>query len=248
MSSMRRVTGRDRRGASQISYPSLASFYTQGIKMHYDAALGVTSAASRVSQWNDQSGNGNNLVQGTGANQPLLVSSATPAGTPGIRLDSTARTMAKLAGATTTANAAWTWFAVVNVTADGIFWIHNNGAGTAGVRVNSTAGNKVLFVESASTLTDGARTANWEVWAWRIAASGGYGTAIDTKEFYVNGVLVAPSGASNLTQGTSAIDLGLAGSSALSTVAELAEAPQTLLSAADVIALSKGLMRKHGVT
>lgn len=246
--SIRRPTGRDRRGAQQIAYPSLSAFYAAGIKLHYDAALGVTSAASRVSQWNDQSGNGNHVTQGTGANQPLLVASATPAGTPAIQYDTTARQMARLASATVASGAVWTWFGVVQVTANGIMWIRNNNAGTAGVRVNSTAGNKVLFVESASTLTDGARTSNWEVWAWRIAASGGYGTAIDTKEFYVNGVLQAPSGASNLTQATTTVYLGLAGSSALFSVAELAEAPQTLLSAADVIALSKGLMRKHGVT
>ena len=39
----------------------------------YDAALGVTSASERVSEWANQLGSAGSLLQGTGANQPILL-------------------------------------------------------------------------------------------------------------------------------------------------------------------------------
>lgn len=41
----------------------------------FDASKGITLNGADVSQWDDQSGNGNNLIQGTEANQPLFNSS-----------------------------------------------------------------------------------------------------------------------------------------------------------------------------
>lgn len=41
----------------------------------YDAAKGITLNGADVSQWDDQSGNGNDLSQGTAADQPLFNSS-----------------------------------------------------------------------------------------------------------------------------------------------------------------------------
>jgi hypothetical protein len=47
-----------------------------GLKLWLDAGQGVTKDGSNyVSQWADQSGNGNNASQGTAANQPLYVAS-----------------------------------------------------------------------------------------------------------------------------------------------------------------------------
>ena len=53
----------------------------------WDAALGITIATG-VSQWDDQSGNGNNLLQAVGANQPTVTASAIN-GLPGILFDGT---------------------------------------------------------------------------------------------------------------------------------------------------------------
>src|SRR3990167_8515214 len=39
----------------------------------YDAALGVTSASERVSEWANQLGSAGSLLQGTGAHQPILL-------------------------------------------------------------------------------------------------------------------------------------------------------------------------------
>lgn len=52
--------------------PQWTSTSIAGVKAWYRADLG-TVIATGVSQWNDQSGNGNHLVQATGANQPIVV-------------------------------------------------------------------------------------------------------------------------------------------------------------------------------
>lgn len=51
-------------GASYVRGLAPAAWFRKGI--------GLTSAAGKVSAWADQSGNGRNLVQGTGAAQPSL--------------------------------------------------------------------------------------------------------------------------------------------------------------------------------
>ena len=205
-----------------------------------------------MSQWNDQSGNGNHLTQGTGANQPLLVSGATPSGRPAIQTDDVNRQLAKLSLSTNQANAQLTLFLVVKVAgaAGTRTYYHGNAGGTAGTVYAPTGSNRVLSLLGSTALTDGAHDqTKFEVIAWRIKASGGYGTAIDTKEIYVNGVLQsAPTGTPNLLQGTDTLILGQTGSSGNVSYAEIAEAPGTLLAASDVINLSIGLMRKHGIT
>lgn len=45
--------------------PDLSGWWRQGV--------GITSSAERVSQWDDQSGNARHLLQGTGANQPIVL-------------------------------------------------------------------------------------------------------------------------------------------------------------------------------
>lgn len=46
---------------------------TSGLVGRYVAGTGYTLASGRISQWDDQSGNGNHLTQGTAARQPLPV-------------------------------------------------------------------------------------------------------------------------------------------------------------------------------
>lgn len=249
--SMRRNTGRDRRGQVFPVF-SLAPYYASGIKMHWDAALGVTSSASRVSQWDDQTGNGNHMTQATGVNRPLLVTGATPSGRPVIQLDDAARFMQKNGGSTTQANAVSTVFMVVkvpNATAPRIYY-HGNAGGTAGFQLTGATNNCTVSVLSSTAITGAAYDlTKFQVIAWRLRASGGYGTAIDTKELYINGVLqAAPTGTPNLTQGTDTLLMGQNTISAAVSYAEMAEAPDTLMSATDVIAISLGLMQKHGVT
>lgn len=248
--SIRRPTGRDRRGSAGLRYPSISGYYSLGIKIHFDAALGITQTGRGVSQWNDQSGNGNHLVQATDANRPLYVTGDTPSGSPCVHFDAASTQLAKLSGATNASAAAYTLFFVVKRLANSTrAYQHDNGGGTAGITLKSTTGNRQVTCQNSTSLTDGAWSANYEVQCWRIAASGGFGTAVDTNELYINGVLqTAPTGTPNLLQATNVIVMGITGSTGAFKFAEVAEAPGTLLSAYDCIALSKGLMLKHGVT
>lgn len=248
---MSRRPGRRNRISSITPFPKISSFYgAGGIKLHHDANLGVTLVSGRVSQWNDQTGNGNNVTQGTAGQRPLFIAADTPGGTPAIHFDDTARNLNKTSGSTTQANAACTIFAVLKIASNGTrIWSHDNAAGSGGVRIDSTAGNRVTFFWGTSGVTDGAfDSSNYEVWCWRLAAAGGYGTAITTKDLYVNGVLQsAPSGTPNMTQGTVEYSFGVNGTCPNVKFAEFAEAPDSLIAATDCIALSRGLMAKHGI-
>ena len=48
-----------------------AAISSANLAARFDAALGITSSAGFASAWADQSGNGRNLLQATGANQPI---------------------------------------------------------------------------------------------------------------------------------------------------------------------------------
>ncbi len=68
-----------------------------GLVAWYDAndSATITKSADRVSQWNDKSSQGNNLVQATGADQPLWVN-AVQNGKPIIRFDGVSEHMEDL--------------------------------------------------------------------------------------------------------------------------------------------------------
>ncbi len=61
---------------------------SSNLKLHLRSDAGVISSSSAVSEWNDLSGNGNNAVQSTSANQPTLVSNSMN-GNPVIRFNGT---------------------------------------------------------------------------------------------------------------------------------------------------------------
>ncbi|HTB81291.1 MAG TPA: choice-of-anchor tandem repeat GloVer-containing protein [Opitutaceae bacterium] len=62
-----------------------------GMRVWLRADTGVTANGGFISAWTDQSGNGNNATQATGANQPILVTSASdstvPNGLPVVRFN-----------------------------------------------------------------------------------------------------------------------------------------------------------------
>jgi hypothetical protein len=57
----------------------------------YQADVGVLMASGAVTNWVDQSGNGNSAVQTTAANRPTLVAGVLPNGKPTLRFDGTDR-------------------------------------------------------------------------------------------------------------------------------------------------------------
>jgi len=62
-------------GQASGSSPTFSPLTIPGLMLWLRADLGVTLNSGNVSAWADQSGQGNNATQGTGADQPPLVSS-----------------------------------------------------------------------------------------------------------------------------------------------------------------------------
>ncbi len=60
---------RSRVGSPDIPLPTLPSI---GLLARYISDTGITSSGGRISQWDDQSGNGYHATQGTGGSQPFV--------------------------------------------------------------------------------------------------------------------------------------------------------------------------------
>lgn len=101
-----------------------------GCALWVRGSLGITLNGSNVSAWADQSGNGRNLTQGTGAKQPLYVASAQN-GQSGVRFDGVAQ---YLQTATFTLAQPMTWWVVVKQiswTLNAYMFANAGGAGPA---------------------------------------------------------------------------------------------------------------------
>jgi len=78
-----------RHGGSAATSPP-----TTGLKAWFKGDAGVTQGGGTVSAWADQSGNGNDVTQGTGANQPAFTASAIN-GIPGIAYSANAQILTR---------------------------------------------------------------------------------------------------------------------------------------------------------
>jgi hypothetical protein len=76
---------------------------TANLQLRLRADLGVTLVSGKVSQWNDQSGNGRNFGQATADARPTYVSSA-QSGKPGISFDGTDDVLEGASGAILTSS------------------------------------------------------------------------------------------------------------------------------------------------
>jgi hypothetical protein len=239
--SMRRNTGRDRRGGGTLAF-SPASIV--GVTNWWDAARGVTIVTG-VSQWDDQIG-GKNFTQGTGAAQPTFTASATTAGTPAVDCDTSSKLMTNSA-MTSMPSAAYTIVMVVKVAASSNnFWGHTNAGATTGLRLDSNS-TKFQLIALAPTVLSGNFTwdSSYHVVTFAIAASGGFGAANDTIVHEVDGVTKTVTGGPGVfTQGTSTIRFG--GVTAVPKIAEMIVANGTVLSAGDRATLQAYLKAKHG--
>ena len=120
-----------------------------GFTAWYRADQGITLNGSTVSQWDDISGNGNHLVQGTGSAQPTYVASSSYFGVPALSFDGGDRMNCAALSATIK---EITYFAVgrgVTVANNGIAAITNGGTVNTGTAMFYTAG--AMTVRRAST-------------------------------------------------------------------------------------------------
>lgn len=128
-----------------------------GVILWLRADQGI-AVATGVSSWADLSGNGNNVTQGTGANQPTLVAaSAALGGMPALSFNGTSNRLINAAFATG-ANQPFTLMLVTanDAAAGTLFWVDFGGAGgESALLFNSTgwAGFSGSFITSTNTST-----------------------------------------------------------------------------------------------
>jgi hypothetical protein len=217
-------------GVGSVGSDPIAQILAMGFNIAVDAdpSRVTKDGSDRISAVSSFGSASMTWSQGTAGNKPLWVANGTPNGKPIIRLEDAARTLLCSSGVPSNTNAAQTHLVVIKRSAAGIFMRHANAASTAGLYVfREFGGNKIVTCLGSTSITDGAVTANWEVWCLRIAASGGYGTAVTTAQFRVNGVNQTFTGTPNLSQGTDSHSIGHGGSSGVADIAMYFEATGT---------------------
>lgn len=239
-------------GAARVTFDA-SPYYSAGIQLDLDAAAAYVTkdGSNRVSAWADRRALGYGPTQGTGANQPLWEDAVTPSGAPAIRLDSTARFIAKTSGYLAANALRYTWFGVCKMPQAGTGvsgFLHSSGA--AGVRPQTRSGAGILThtmaFDGSTYLVGPTNDASWRVICWRCAASGGSGTALTTGELYINNAVQSVTGTPNFTTGPASYQLGANGSSRVDSYwARILEAPATLLSVPDCQAIMAGLMGQY---
>lgn len=239
----RRATGRSRRFAGGSPPFSLGNYRTQGLTNWWEASLGVTvDVGDVVSAWLDQVGADNFVA--AGAARPNYTANAQN-GKPAIDCAGAGQSMQDLTA--TSHLASFSIVAVVSIGGNGNGWLrHTNGAGNTGWRLDTNSTQYQTTLLPATVLSGPARGAGYHVLIHGIAASGGFGTAVDTRFLDLDGVSQSIGAtAVNLTQGTSSLLLG--GNGSVPKVCEIGYFNGTILSAGQRAAIAAGLMAKYAI-
>lgn len=136
----------------------------------YRADLGITLNGSTVSAWADQSGNGNNVTQGTANKQPLFVASDSNVNNkPVLDFDGSNDQMQGNFAAALTGEKNWTLITVGQWdTLTGTRCIASVGAGGNGydLIVNfSGTGKREVVHKGVAAMPDDNATTNYEIWS-----------------------------------------------------------------------------------
>lgn len=174
------------------------------LKAWYKADAGVTLNGSTVSQWNDQSGNGNHLYQSTAANQPTFISDEGD-GLPGIRFDGVNDILGIAGGANINIGNDVTFYIVwKKQPAAFVNWILYDGASTAQTAQN----NANAWVGAGHVVASPMTADTWYVRHGTLKTTGGF-----EGKFYSNGSLVgtvSPGSTNwNLFRSIGSVDYGL---------------------------------------
>jgi hypothetical protein len=144
------------------------------------ADLGIT-VATGVSTWADQSGNGNNFTQGTGANQPGLAATGNARGTgPALTFNGTTQFLAN--GSAILGPSNFSLFMVMKTTAPaGANFAAGFGSTTSGGgwTPNVAGSTREVTALTIGNIADGTGTSNWEEWSvlrdsttWTMSVNG----------------------------------------------------------------------------
>lgn len=158
------------------------------LKLWLRADLGVTLNGSNVSTWADQSGNGNNVTQGTANKQPLYVASdANIRNKPVLDFDGVRHQLQGDYGAALTGAKNWSLIVVYQAdTLTGTRSAVSVGAGGNGYDfiINfAGTGKREVVAKGVAEMIDGNATSNYEIWT---ATRDNQATAVTTLR--VNGV------------------------------------------------------------
>jgi hypothetical protein len=239
----RRATGRSRRFSQRTSSSAFSLGTVTGITNWWVSTAGVTvDVGDVVSAWTDQIGS--DLLAAAGVARPNYVANAVN-GLPAIDCAAAGQLLNDLTA--TSHLASVSVVAVVSIGGNGNGWLrHTNGAGNTGWRFDTNSSQHQLTILPATVLTGPARAAGYHVVIYCFGASGGFGTALDTRIIEVDGVAgTLGATAVNLAQGTTAFTIG--GNGSTPKVAEIGYFNGTILSAGQRAAIASGLRAKYGI-
>jgi hypothetical protein len=227
----RRATGRSRRFSQRTSSSAFSLGTVTGITNWWVSTAGVTvDVGDVVSAWTDQIGS--DLLAAAGVARPNYVANAVN-GLPAIDCAAAGQLLNDLTA--TSHLASVSVVAVVSI-----------GGGNTGWRFDTNSSQHQLTILPATVLTGPARAAGYHVVIYCFGASGGFGTALDTRIIEVDGVAgTLGATAVNLAQGTTAFTIG--GNGSTPKVAEIGYFNGTILSAGQRAAIASGLRAKYGI-
>lgn len=179
-----------------------------GLALWLKGDAGITQAGGTVSLWADQSGNGLDLSQATGANQPTYVASAIN-GLPGVSFDATNKVLSRATSPLAAGQATRSIIAVFTLTnstdpgtvccfrstapeyvvyfdgsVPGVTYIYGDGGGSNATIPSPVAGS-ILFEEYGSVLAKPVAYVNGVA---QVVTGGGFGTV--TGDTGANGFFV----------------------------------------------------------
>jgi hypothetical protein len=175
------------------------------LKGWWRADQGITIATG-VSQWNDLSGQGNHVTQGTGSAQPALIASVQN-GLPCVRFTAASSQFLSKASTDVIGNGAYSFFCVAKVADSGaekaFFGNSNGGGGSCLIKTN--ANNREIAEIGDRLFDDAAMPTTPEFWV--VTRNSG----VDVALLWVGGVSKALAGAAAALVaggGTNAITFG----------------------------------------